>query len=116
MIENIDFFYTNPGQFEELRCSACNSICNVERNRPGPSFGTLYWKLSQGQKSDEQDKHDRFICPHAYENWHVKATILKRDIAMSNSPSLQDIMQKDLEQIVDTNIGECVDSSATLKT
>lgn len=108
MIENIDFFYKNPGQYEEVRCLTCNSVCDVERNRSGPSWDTFMLKLGGiiPHNPKDGDKHDRFICPHATAKWHAEATMLRKDIAMSKSPSLQEIMQKDLQHMVDANMGD----------
>lgn len=93
MIENIDYFYTAPNQHSEIECKACGTKCNVERGRSGSTLVSAVLKLGE-------DKHDRFVCRYIEEEWHIKATALKRDIINCNSPSLQKIMESDLEMMI----------------
>ncbi len=93
MIENIDYFYTMPNQYSEIECKTCGTKCNVERGRSGATLISAVLKRGE-------DKHDRFMCSHIEEEWHIKATALKRDIIKCNSPSLQNIMETDLEALI----------------
>jgi hypothetical protein len=101
MIENIDYFYYEPGQYQEVRCKTCNSICDAERNREGATFISYAAQLS-GFKSN--NTHDRFICPHALKRWHVDATRLYGQIITEVSPTVKKIKMADLSQIVKENL------------
>ena len=105
MIENIDCFYAARG-YIEIKCRTCGSVCNAERNRPGADFHTYayYLILAQTPIPPHLDKHDRFMCPHVNDSWHVNATNLRDQINKSLSPSLQKIMEDDLKQIIKDNI------------
>lgn len=96
MIEYIDYFTEEPGE-EKRYCKACGSLCNVERNLPGGTI--MSYALRTGAT-----KHDRFICRYVKEEWHIQASRLFRDICDCNSPTLKQIMQKDLNEIIKQNL------------
>lgn len=105
MIENIDYFYCSAGKVQEIKCRTCQTICEVERKREGSTVLEFYIAQENGLKiPKEDDYHDRFMCPHIDEEWHCAATRLVKQMWDSDSPTLKEIMQKDLNKIAEENL------------
>ena len=109
MIEHIDYFQTDPNQFKEMKCLVCGSICDVKRGLPGATFLRLYYyylynKKEEFQNEELNDSHDFFSCPNIDKKWHLKASRLKLQFFNSESPSLKNIMEEDLKNIVQQNL------------
>lgn len=109
MIEFIDYFQTDYKQFEEMKCLACGSICDVKRDLPGATFLRLYYyylynKKEEFNNEEINDSHDYFSCPHIDQKWHLRASRLKQQIFNSESSSLKNIMEEDLKNIIQQNV------------
>ncbi len=88
-----EIFITDPDTVDEMTCKICNSICDVKRRDYGPtSFG--------GAMLKHHRLHDRFDCPHREEEWHKQALELYLDIEKCHSPSLKEVMQNDLNNMI----------------
>ncbi len=88
-----ELFFTDQDTVDEMRCKVCETVCDVKVGINGPSgFGEAMGRGSH--------LHDRFDCPHCDEEWHEQALELMQDIEKSPSPTLQNIMKDDLDDIV----------------
>ncbi len=88
-----EIFITDPNAATEMTCKICHTNCDVIRGTYGPtSFGGAMVKHSR--------LHDYFKCPNCEEEWHKQALALYLDIEKCNSPSLREIMQNDLSNMI----------------
>ncbi len=88
-----DFFITDPGTEQTIRCHVCNTECDAKRNVYGPtSFATAMAKNFR--------LHDMFVCPHADTAWHEQALRLVRAIEETPSKRVAQLMQQDLEDLL----------------
>ena len=88
-----DVFFSEPSKVGEMTCRVCGAKCDVRRGVSGPtSVAAAMGKLSA--------VHDCYSCPRSQEPWHDEALELVRAIDESHSPSLQALMQKDLDDLL----------------
>jgi len=93
----VTVFITEPGEYEELRCSVCGSICDVKRNVMGPRcFAEAVGK--------RQGLHDKFECPHVEEDWHEDCFDLSEQCMEMSSPTLRAMIGKDLFERLDGHV------------
>lgn len=81
-------FITKPGEYEELRCAVCGSICNVKRNVMGPRC----YAEAVGKR---EGLHDKYECPHVEEDWHEECFDLSLELRETHSPTLKVIVRRD---------------------
>ena len=93
MKKGYDYFTPDAGTIKMMTCKVCGMVCDVERGVVGPrSFA--------GAMAGIKTKHDSFSCSHSEKEWHKNALVLYEDIKKCNSPSLKNIMRKDLRKMV----------------
>ena len=92
-MKGYDFFVAEANSGEDRVCLVCGEECLASRNAYGP-MGLV------SAMSKRSARHDRFVCPHADEEWHKKALRLK--IAIDETPSMRiaEIMKSDLAFIL----------------
>lgn len=92
-----NFYAPDPQTVDEVKCGICGSICDVERNCCGPTTWTMAMEKSERH-------YDRFSCPlmtSKYDNGlHQQIEELKKEIKKTHSPSLKEIMEKDLDEFI----------------
>lgn len=93
MMKGYDTFFEEPGKFPERECQVCGSICEVERNRLGPTG----WAEAMGGHAH---LHDFFYCPHAKKDWHEQALELVQEIEETSSKRLSTLLQQDLNDLL----------------
>ena len=93
----VTIFITKPGEYEELRCSVCGSICDVQRNVMGPR---CYAEAVGNLKG----LHDKYECPHIEEEWHEDCFDLSEQCMEMSSPTLRAIIGKDLFERLDGHV------------
>lgn len=94
-----DSFFTKPFEKPGMTCRVCGSQCDSRRSVRGPtSFGEAM--------SGVRTLHDSYSCPHSEEPWHMRALELAMAIHDSPSPSLQEVMKKDLQQLVAAHLSK----------
>lgn len=89
-----EVFTPDPGTVDEMHCRVCNSRCIVERNR----FGSTGFAMGMARKKRH---HDFFYCPHAEEEWHMKALELFQAIEKMPSRRVAELMRKDLDEVLE---------------
>jgi hypothetical protein len=92
-MKGMDVFFEDPGVVKEYKCRVCETICEVERNRLGP---TGFCEAMAGLKSH----HDRFECPHSDKEWHEKARDILSEAERTSSLMLSSLLKKEVKQIV----------------
>ena len=89
----------NGRHLQGLDCKVCGSECDVQRDVTGP----MSWG---GAMAGIHKKHDVFTCPHSYDAWHIQALRLIKAVEETPSPTLAEIMRKDLEAVVEKGLRE----------
>lgn len=90
-----DIITPDPGKHQEILCPTCGEAMDVQRNVHGPTgFAEA---MSKGGHL-----HDRFRCRHSEEKWHIQARNLKREAEGTNSKTIEDLLLKEVEQILET--------------
>lgn len=92
--KGIDSFDYNPGEVKEMRCIACGSLCEVDRNVTGPTG----FAEAMGKKGH---LHDHFYCPNADQDWHDLAVRLVKAMEETPSKRLRSLMQEDLKDLLE---------------
>jgi len=92
-------FITKPSEYDEVRCEVCGSICDVTRNVMGPRC----FAEAVGRK---EGLHDKFECPHVEEQWHAVCFNMREELDEISSPTLREIIIKDLFTGLDGHIDE----------
>ncbi len=90
-------FITKPGEYKELRCAVCGSICNVKRNVMGPRC----YAEAVGKR---EGLHDKYECPHVEEDWHEECFDLSSQCRGMSGPTLRWIAAKDLFDSLDGHV------------
>ena len=91
-ILNYDYF-VNSESGKETCCRVCGDKTTFIPDNYGPtSFASSLAK--------KYSIHDVNICPNIETEWHEKALKIVIEIENTASPSLKEIMQKDLEEII----------------
>lgn len=86
-------FYAEPGTVDEMHCTACGAVCDVQRDVDGY---TSYVAAVARRTS----RVDVFTCPHADTDWHRLAVRLVKAIAETPSRRLAALMHQDLEDVL----------------
>jgi hypothetical protein len=89
-----DHFSPDPGKVKEMFCRVCKAKMDVQRNVNGP---TGFAEAMGGGKH----LHDSFSCPHAQEDWHNQARVLKQRIKDETSKSIAKILKKELKWVME---------------
>lgn len=74
-------------------CRACGSVCHVDRNKMEP---TGFAEAMGGRGH----LHDHFYCANSGAAWHNQAVRMIEALEDSPSPSIQQMMQKDLDALL----------------
>ncbi len=88
-LKGLDFFVTDSGEENVVRCHVCGTECNSRRNVIAPTG----WIAGL---AGLRRRHDRFDCPHAGRPWHERALRLRRAIDDCPSESVRQLMLDDL--------------------
>ena len=89
MYKGYDVFFEKPGDVEERFCRVCGTVCEVERNRLGPTG----WVTAMAKKDI---LHDYFFCRYMNEHWHSQALKLVQAIEETPSKRVAELMRLDL--------------------
>jgi hypothetical protein len=93
-MKGYDVFFEIPGTVSTRSCQVCGVVCNVERNRVGPTgWATAVAKAEM--------IHDYFYCPHSGQSWHEQALALVQAIENTPSKRVAALMQQDLTELLD---------------
>lgn len=92
-MKGYDVFYEAPGTVGERTCLVCGTVCNLEKNRVGPTS----WAGAIG-KIDKV--HDYFFCPYLGQEWHDQALELVQAIESMPSKRVAALMQQDLVELL----------------
>lgn len=90
-----DHFTPDPGDEDKMFCGVCNAEMDVERNVKGATG----WAEAISRKGH---LHDVFSCPHAHENWHNQARVLKQRIEGESSRTIAELLIKELDEVLET--------------
>lgn len=90
-----DVYMPDPGVHDKVECGVCGAEMTVERNVNGPTSFTM---AIGGSKRE----HDCFMCPHRDEAWHKQVIELRLFMKSCPSASLAAIVQREVDQILDT--------------
>jgi len=82
-----------PGTSASEKCGICGTEMDIERDR---DVYTSY-ACAMAKKSVRMDA---FYCPHNEEEWHNIASDLIDELNNTVSPTLREIMKKDLDKII----------------
>lgn len=91
--KGIDTFDHRPGEIKMMWCRACGSVCEVERNKVGPTG----LAEAMGQRGH---LHDHFYCANSGAAWHDQAVQMIEAMKDSPSPRIRQMMQKDLDTLL----------------
>lgn len=92
-LKGYDFFTSGPDVIDKIECKVCGENCDVKRGVRGPtSYASAMAK--------NNPLHDSFSCPYSDIDWHEQALGIVREIEDCHSPSLKNIMEKDLKMII----------------
>ena len=86
---------TDPGKRDKMNCNVCSSNMDVKRNVYGPT-GMAEAMAKKGHS------HDSFTCPHVDKDWHRQASKILRELENTSSPTLEELLKKDMEKIIET--------------
>jgi len=89
----VDRILRKPNTSNSEQCRICGSDMYVERDK---NVYTSY-ACAMAKKSSCMDA---FYCPHSDKEWHDKAGKLIDEIDDTTSPSIKEIIQKDLENVL----------------
>jgi hypothetical protein len=92
-IHNEGYRWAEPGKVASAVCKVCGAGCRIDRNVFGP---TNHASAIGGLKH----LHDHIWCPNAGAEWHNQAVELRREIALTPSPTLAAILRSDLKTIL----------------
>jgi hypothetical protein len=93
--KNVDCFHFDPGVTEEQLCRVCGDKCEVQRNKMG---ATSYAESVRGK----EHLHDYFYCAHAEQRWHEQVRQLLNERRMTNSNSIRQMLDMEIELILKT--------------
>jgi hypothetical protein len=92
----LDVFVTDPHTHEEMLCQVCGMVCDVTRDHKAMSNAIA------GQFGMAKP-HDRFICPHYWDEWHRQAHQLCMEIERTPSRRIAELLALDLADILKEN-------------
>ena len=92
MRSGLEIIFTSPGAYRSMYCPLCMSKMNVTRQNGATTFTEAMAR--------RQHIHDAWTCPHVKEDWHVQILKIHEDMEKTSSPSLINIMKKDIAKII----------------
>ena len=95
-MKGYNFFITEPGEFDVVNCRVCNHVCDVERNKYGPTN----WISAMG---GFKKLHDDFRCPNSEKDWHDKALKLSQEKDSTESDLIKNILDTEISNLVYAN-------------
>lgn len=90
-----DICYSDPGKYEELDCLVCGEKMEITRNATGPTSSV---EAMGGGKH----LHDKFICPHAQEDWHRQVREIRKEIKKTPSRTIELLLREECGTILTT--------------
>lgn len=92
-----DSFQSEPEDKKDRVCNVCDSICIPEYNK----YGSLNSIQAMG---NFKHHYNHYYCPNYDKEWHIKAYKIIKAIENMPSPSVIELMEKDLKQLLKENL------------
>jgi hypothetical protein len=90
-----DRFTPAPNQYDSVICGICRTQMLVTRDVCGAT-------TSAEAHAKLKHLHDKFVCPHIDENWHIQVKALKKQAIKSVSKQIEDILLQEAELVLAT--------------
>lgn len=91
-----EFYRPTLDEVSEVFCEVCGSACEVQRE---------HTKTIPGCKNIALDY---FYCPHNNKDWHVEALGMTEEIKETHSPSIKEMIRKDIADVIFKNLNRVI--------
>lgn len=97
MYKGYDTFFGDVGKYDKIWCRVCLTECDIQRDVVG---ATGFVEAMARHKH----AHDRFICPHAEEDWHKETLKLVQEYENTRSKRLRNLIAQDINDMLDKHL------------
>lgn len=92
-VQKEGYRWAEPGKVANATCKVCGAECEIDRDVVGPTnFASAIGGLKR--------QHDHIWCPNAGTDWHNRVVELRREIAVTPSPTIAAILTSDMEGLL----------------